>query len=108
MEEIYEKVELSDDEDDKKEEEQNKAGKKEIFSNINKKKSYTIEMKLKFHSLADMKSDHYVEDNYGMDRKNLRRWRDQKDILLTLENKKKYRIPGGGRKTYLAAEEEGI
>lgn len=88
MEEIYEKVESSDDEDDKKEEEQNKDGKKEIFSNLNKKKSFTIEMKLKFLSLTYMKSDYYVEDNYGIDLKNLRRWRDQKDILLSLENKK--------------------
>ena len=56
--------------------------------------------------LADLESDHYVENQFGIDRKNLRRWRKQKDTLLSIDNKNKARIPGGGRKTFLSEEEQ--
>jgi hypothetical protein len=36
----------------------------------------------------------------------LRRWRNQKDILLSIDNKNRFRILGGGRKTFLSEVEE--
>ena len=64
-------------------------------------------MKIKFLSLADIKSDHYVEDNYGVDLKNLRWWLITK-IYSIIFRKKIYHIPGEGRKAYLIAEEVDI
>ena len=42
----------------------------------------------------------------GIDRKNIRRWRNQKNDLIEAENKKKKKLPGGGRKSYLNIDEE--
>ena len=55
--------------------------------------------------MAEIESDHYKENNYGIDLKYLRRWRNQKDILLSIDNKNRFRIPRGGRKTFLSEVE---
>ena len=69
-------------------------------------KSYTIAEKLKVLEIAEKNSDHFVEENLGIDRKNIRRWRNQKNDLIEAENKKKKKLPGGGRKSYLNIDEE--
>ena len=56
--------------------------------------------------MVEIESHHYIENNYGIDRKNLRKWRNQKDILLSIDNKNRFLIPGGGRKTFLSQVEE--
>ena len=69
-------------------------------------KSYTIAEKLKAIEIAEKNSNHFVEENFGIDRKNVRRWRNQKNDLIEAENKKKKKLPGGGRKAYLNIDEE--
>ena len=69
-------------------------------------KSYTIAEKLKVLEIAGKISDHFVEQNLGIDRKDIRRWRNQKNDLIEAENKKKKKLPGGGRKSYLNIDEE--
>ena len=61
---------------------------------------------MKLLDLADLESDHYVENQIGLDRKNLRRWRKQKDISISIDNKNRARIPGVGRKAFLSEEEQ--
>lgn len=41
-------------------------------------KSYTIKEKLIYLEIAVKNFDHFVDENFGIDRKNLRRWRNQK------------------------------
>ena len=103
---IIEEMQLTDNEDDIKVEDNKIEIKNKITTELKKKNVYSIEKKLQLLDLADLESDHYVENQFGIDRKNLRRWRKQKDTLLSIDNKNKARIPGGGRKTFLSEEEQ--
>ena len=69
-------------------------------------KSYTLAEKLKVLEIAEKNSDHFVEETFGIDRKNIRRWRNQKNDLMEAENKKNKKLPGGGRKAYLNTDKE--
>ena len=42
----------------------------------------------------------------GIDRKNIRKWRNQKNDLIEAKNKKKKKLAGGGRKAYLNTDEK--
>ena len=67
--------------------------------NHNKKTRYTLEEKIAVLNLLKFKViKHSIEKNYGIDRKTIRAWEDQKDEILNKPNKKGFRLGGGGRK----------
>ena len=63
---IIEEMQLTDNEDDIKEEDNRIEINNKIITELNKKNVYSIEKKLKLLDLADLESDHYVENQFGI------------------------------------------
>ena len=73
---------------------------------IKQRNRYTLKEKLSIIEIAEKNSNHYIQDTYGIDRKTVRKWRMQKNDIISTSNKNSYRLPGGGRKPLLTLEEE--
>ena len=71
------------------------------------KKSYDAAFKLKVIEFAEQNTNRGAARKYGIDEKQVREWKKQKDQLGSL-NSKKRRLDGGERKAALPDMEEEI
>lgn len=76
----------------------------------NKRRSFTIEEKLKFVTMLKAgESQNSISQQTGIDRKNLRRWKLQESELIKLSKKREHkRIDGGGRKAFYPEIEQKL
>ena len=73
-----------------------------------KKIKYSIEEKLSIFEEVKTNSIHSKVKKYGIDRKSIRDWSKQEELLKEQVNYDKYRIAGGGSKSQLSKENEYI